>query len=259
MKRVFLLAMVGYMVFAMTFCSLQRKFLYFPQPASTQFGEENISFQLEDRVLQGWVVNPGQSRALLYYGGNAESIEMNIPFFRTVVPDYSVYLIPYRGYGNNPGQPTEQELYQDAMGVFRAVRENHSFIALMGRSLGSGVATFVAAERPAQVDRLLLVTPFDSVEHVAKSIYWMLPVSLLIKDRFASIERVSAIQAATFIFIAGQDRVIPHESAEQLVAAFGPQLKDVVVVQGADHNNIAQFPAYVEGVRRALDVPLNER
>lgn len=254
MKRVILLGVVGYMVLAMTFCSFQRKFLYFPQPASAQYGQENIQFQLEDRVLQGWVVNPGQSGALIYYGGNAESIEMNIPFFRAVVPDYSVYLIPYRGYGNNPGQPTEQGLYQDAMGVFQEVSKNHPFIALMGRSLGSGVATFVAAERPDQVDRLLLVTPFDSIEQVAKTIYWMLPVSLLIKDKFASIERISAIQAPTFIFIAGQDRVIPRESAEQLVAAFGPQLKDVVIVQGADHNNIARFPAYVDGVRRALDV-----
>ncbi|MEJ2765114.1 alpha/beta fold hydrolase [Photobacterium sp. MCCC 1A19761] len=238
----------------MTCCSLQRQFLYFPQPASAQFGEENIRFQLDDRVLQGWVINPGQSRALIYYGGNAESIEMNIPFFRAVVPDYSVYLIPYRGYGNNPGQPTELGLYQDAMGVFQAVSENHPFIALMGRSLGSGVATYVAAEQPDRVDRLLLVTPFDSIEQVAKTIYWMLPISLLIKDRFASIERVHAIRAKTFIFIAEQDRVIPRESAEHLVAAFGSQLKNVVVVQGADHNNIAQFPVYVEGVRRALSV-----
>ncbi|GAM70130.1 bem46 protein [Vibrio sp. JCM 19236] len=67
----------------------------------------------------------------------------------------------------------------------------------MGRSLGSGIATYVAANE--DIDTLILVTPFDSVENVAREIYWMFPVSLLIKDRYASIDRVKDISAQTHV------------------------------------------------------------
>ena len=120
----------------------------------------------------------------------------------------------------------------------------------MGRSLGSGVATYVAVNR--QVEKLLLVTPFDSIENVAKNIYWMFPVSLLIKDKFQSINRVKNISAKTYIFIAENDRVIPRARSEQLIAQFSGQLKDSIVISGADHNDISLYPEYIAGVKRAL-------
>ncbi len=106
---------------------------------------------------------------------------------------YTVYLIPYRGYGNNAGTPAEQVLYSDAVQIYTTIKDQHDSVSLMGRSLGSGIATYVAANR--QVDKLILVTPFDSIENVAKDIYWMFPVSLLIKDKFRSSERVKDITA----------------------------------------------------------------
>jgi pimeloyl-ACP methyl ester carboxylesterase len=121
----------------------------------------------------------------------------------------------------------------------------------MGRSLGSGVATYVAANR--NVDTLILVTPFDSIENVAKNIYWMFPVSLMIKDTFRSADRVKDITAQTYIFIAENDRVIPRARTDQLIAHFGDQLVEVVIVANAGHNTISQFPDYVSGLKRALD------
>lgn len=229
---------------------LQRKFLYFPQPAAPEISASELSFETDGVQLRGWVVNPGRPKALLYYGGNAESIENNISFFEKVLPSYSVYLIHYRGYGDSTGDPTEQNLYQDALYVFDQVKDNHNRIALMGRSLGSGVATYVAVKRP--VETLLLVTPFDSIVNVAKSVYWMFPVSLLIKDRFESIERVDDISADTYIFIAEHDRVIPRVRTERLVEQFGEQLKAVYLIPGADHNDISIYPGYVAGVKQAL-------
>jgi len=104
-----------------------------------------------------------------------------------------------------------------------------------------------------QVDKLLLVTPFDSIENVAKHIYWMFPVSLLLKDKFQSINRVKNISAQTYIFTAENDRVIPWERSEQLIAQFTEQLIDSVLVSGADHNNISLYPEYIAGVKRALE------
>lgn len=229
---------------------LQRKFLYFPQPVAPEINATEIGFETDGVQLRGWVVNLGRPKALLYYGGNAESIENNVTFFDKVLPSYSVYLIPYRGYGNSTGYPTEEHLYQDALHVYDRVKVKHEKIALMGRSLGSGVATYVAVNR--QVDTLLLVTPFDSIVNVAKSVYWMFPVSLLIKDRFESVERVDDITADTHIFIAERDRVITRVRTERLIEQFGEQLKAVFLIAGADHNDISIYPEYVTGVQQAL-------
>ena len=251
MKSLLVIIVVGYALFFLTFCSLQRQFLYYPQPASNIYGEMNIHFTVGSEKLHGWVVNEGQPKALIYYGGNAENIEANIPFFNAVIPNYTVYLIPYRGYGNNPGTPTEASLYNDAVQIFEAIQNQHQSVSLMGRSLGSGIATYVAANR--QVDKLILVTPFDSIENVAKDIYWMFPVSWFIKDRYHSSNRAKEITAQTYIFIAGKDQVISRSRTDQLIAEFGEQLQEVIVINNAGHNTISQYPEYTSGLKRALD------
>ena len=251
MKSLLVIIVVGYALFFLTFCSLQRQFLYYPQSASNVYGEMNTHFTVAGEKLYGWVLNEGQPKALIYYGGNAENIEANIPFFKAVIPHYSVYLIPYRGYGINPGTPTESTLYNDAVAIFESIQSQHKSVSLMGRSLGSGIATYVAANR--QVDKLILVTPFDSIENVAKDIYWMFPVSWFIKDRYRSSDRVKDITAETYIFIAEEDRVISRARTDQLIAEFGDHLEEAVVISGAGHNNISQFPSYISGLKRALD------
>ncbi|MDF2156031.1 alpha/beta hydrolase [Vibrio sp. CAU 1672] len=251
MKSILVTLVACYALFALVLYSLQRQFLYFPQLASEAYGEMNTSFVVDGVQLSGWMLNEVQPRALIYYGGNAESIEANIPFFKTLIPNYTIYLIPYRGYGNNSGTPTEKVLYSDAIQIFESVKNNHESISLLGRSLGSGIATYIAANR--QVDKLILVTPYDSVENIAKDVYWMFPVSWMIKDRYRSSDRVNDITAQTYIFIAEQDRVITRARTDQLIAEFGEQLVGVFVITGAGHNTISDFPAYASGLKRALD------
>ncbi|MGR5519996.1 alpha/beta hydrolase [Vibrio sp. PNB22_4_2] len=251
MKSILVTLVVFYALFALAFYALQRQFLYFPQLASHFYGKRNTSFAVDGIQLFGWMLNEGQPKALIYYGGNAESIEANIPFFKALAPDYTIYLIPYRGYGNNLGTPTEKALYSDAVQIFESVKTQHDSISLLGRSLGSGVATYVAANH--QVDKLILVTPFDSIENVAKDIYWMLPVSWMLKDKYRSLDRAKDITAQTYIFIAEEDRVITRARTEQLIAEFGNQLAEVFVITGAGHNTISNFPAYASGLKRVLD------
>ncbi|WP_185826842.1 alpha/beta hydrolase [Shewanella canadensis] len=234
---------------------LQRKLLYFPTPPLLHFSppmEATVtSFENEGERLSGWVVNEGHPKALLYYGGNAENIENNIPFFRENLPDYTVYLIAYRGYGDSSGEPTEAHLYSDALQIFDEVTAEHTTLSLLGRSLGSGVATYVAAHR--EVDKLILVTPFDSTANVAKSVYWMFPVSLLITDKYESAKRASNIDAKTTIIYAENDTVIPRASTERLIDAFSGQLEDTMLIRDADHNDISEYSEYVTGLKRALD------
>ncbi len=254
MKGMLITLVVCYTLLTLAFYSLERRFLYFPQLASDVYGEMNACFVVDDTQLCGWVLNEGQSRALIYYGGNAESIEANIPLLETLAPNYTIYLIPYRGYGNNLGTPTEKVLYNDAVQIFQSVENKHNSISLMGRSLGSGIATYVAANQT--VDKLILVTPFDSIENVAKDIFWMVPISLLLKDKYRSVDRVKDITAQTYIFIAQEDRVIPRTRTYHLIAKFGNQLVDVVVIAGAGHNTISQFPSYSSRLQQVLNEPM---
>ncbi|WP_394147179.1 alpha/beta hydrolase [Shewanella atlantica] len=234
---------------------LQRKFMYFPTPPLLHFTpppEATLKrFDNDGISLAGWVVNAGRPRALLYYGGNAENIEYNIPFFKEHLSEYTVYLIAYRGYGESSGAPTEEGLYSDALHIFDRVKPEHQKISLLGRSLGSGVATYVASHR--QVDKLVLVTPYDSTANVAKSVYWMFPVSWLIKDKYDSAKRAMDIAATTTIIYAENDNVIPRASTEGLIQAFSYRLEDSILIRGADHNDISEYNEYVAALKRALD------
>ena len=254
--KTFLFSLFGiYLAICLALFLLQRKVLYFPQPvsdfSSLQTNLETIRFETDGETLEGWVVNSDRPKALLYYGGNAENIEQNIAFFQSMKLDYSFYFIPYRGYGHSSGSPSEQKIYQDALYIFDQVSPQHTQLSLMGRSLGSGVATHVAARR--EVDKLILVTAYDSIENVAKSIYWMLPISLLIKDKYRSWENASTIKAETLLLSAGRDEVIPWARTENLIAHFSKQKLESVIIPNAGHNDISLYPEFALKIKTMLN------
>lgn len=226
----------------------QRQLLYYPTPPS-QHEATNLTFPVNGLVLRGWAVNPGQPRAVLYFGGNGEAVERNADFFRTALPGRTVYLIPYRGYSGNPGSPTEADLYADALSQFDQLRRRHGSIALIGRSLGSGVATYVAAHRPAE--RLVLVTPYDSIQRIAQAHYPWLPVGLLLEDKYESWRRAPSISIPTLVLIAGNDSIIPRTHSDNLLTAFRRQ-PEVWVLEGAGHNDISTFADYARRLQEFL-------
>lgn len=253
MKQFIVTLAIVYALLCVLMFLFQRKMLYFPQPASVVPEHEQlqpVQFDAGPLPLKGWVINPGAAQALIYYGGNAEQIEQNITLFMAMNLPYRVYLVPYRGYGNNPGTPSEAALYQDALAIYDQIKPQVSGIALMGRSLGSGIATHVAARR--EVNTLILVTPYDSIENVAKQAYRIFPVTWLIKDRFRSWTNVEHIRAQTLIVAAGQDRVIPAARTDALAAYFEPSQLRRVTLEEAGHNDIGLFPEYSEMIRKQL-------
>jgi uncharacterized protein len=255
MKIAIITLVVIYLLICSAFYIFQRSFLYFPQPAS-YVKAITTKFNNRGQKLSGWVINPGKTRLLLYYGGNASAIETHIDFLSQVAPDYTIYLIPYRGYGNNHGTPSEQALYSDALHVYDKLKNEYQSISLVGRSLGSGVATLVAANR--DVDKLVLITPYDSIENVAKEHYPFLPVSLLATDRFLSLDRADKISAKTLIVIASEDKVISRERSENLVKNFNPQGLKKVIIEGLGHNDISSSDRYSESIREFLQVAMND-
>jgi hypothetical protein len=228
----------------------QRSQMYFPTPAVEHPGAEVVWLESHGERLKLWAVRRPGVEALVYFGGNAEDVAGSIDEFSAAFPRHSLYLVNYRGYGGSSGHPTEQGLFEDALAVYEFAKERHSEVSVMGRSLGSGVAVYVASQR--QVSRLVLVTAFDSMANVAKAHFRWLPVGVLLRDRYDSASRAADVQAPVLIVAAGEDEIIPRARSEALAAAFEPQQVQAVAVPGVGHNTLDLSPEYLGSVRAFL-------
>jgi pimeloyl-ACP methyl ester carboxylesterase len=222
----------------------QRNLLFYPVPPVDGISREAIHFTNQGISLRGWVLNKGQSRALIYYGGNAEDITANIPLFDDLFKHHTVYLINYRGYGKSQGSPSEEGLFSDAVAIYDQLGQRHSSVSLMGRSLGSGVAVYLASKR--EIDRLYLLTPYDSIAEVAQTHYPYFPTSYLIRDRFESTAYAANLNALVLIIAAEFDRVVPVKHAENLRDRLTAAEVSFHLIAGASHNNVTDFLQYRE-------------
>ncbi|MCD4667657.1 MAG: alpha/beta hydrolase [Sulfurimonas sp.] len=219
----------------------QDNFLYFPtQKAESTYKKE--IFTNEKESISTTVLNIGQNKAIIYFGGNAENVDNNINNFTEIFKDYTVYLVKYRGYGKSTGQPTEQALYSDALNIYDSIKNKYLNISVIGRSLGTGVATYLAAKR--NIHKLALITPFDSMESVAQKQFPIYPMSLLLKDKYKSIDRVNKIKAKTLILMAQNDQVIKKEHTENLANKFPVSQITIEIIGNENHNSISSNKLY---------------
>ncbi len=221
---------------------LQRSMIYFPTPPSPGGPAQRVALAVDGATLQYWLVPRGGRGALIYFGGNAEDTGASVTEFATAIDDRTLVFAQYRGYGGSTGSPSESALIADAVALFDHLARDHDDIAVVGRSLGSGVAVQLAASRP--VRSLVLVTPFDSLVAVGQAALPWLPVSLLARDRYESTRFAPAVSARTLLLVADDDRVVPPRHAEALFAAFPASRAELVRVTGAGHNDIQLWPQY---------------
>lgn len=245
------LLLLGYAGLCALLYFKQRDLIYYPAATAVPAAATDFELVREGLTLRGWRLNPGKSRALIYFGGNAERLDTSRAEFARLFPGRTVYLLPYRGYGASEGQPGEPALLGDALALYDEVQARHPTapIALIGRSLGSGVASYVASRRP--VERLVLVTPFDGLAEVAQAHYPVFPVRLLMRDRYRSIDYLPRYPGPLLVLRGGRDEVIPPANTDRLLAALSrkPQVVDFPL---AGHNDISQDPAYAEALRGFL-------
>lgn len=245
------LAICAYMAICALLYLQQRRLIYYPQFTRVAPAQTDFAFRRPDAVLRGWVVNPGRQDAVLYFGGNAEAVEAKRDVFAQWLPSRTVYLVAHRGYGASDGEPSEAALLADALAVYDDIARRHpdGDVAVIGRSLGSGVATHVASERP--VRHLVLVTPFDSLAAVAQSHYPVFPVRLLLKDRYDSAARLPGYGGNLLVLRAGRDTVVPPAHTDLLLASFKGRAR-VVDFPRAGHDDLSTDPAYWPAIRDFL-------
>lgn len=244
---VFAVAAALYAGLVVLMYSKQRALLFYPQLTRQPSVAPDFQFQNDGETLRGWVVNPGRPRALLYFGGNGEDVSRHRASVAAWAPDHTVYLVSYRGYGHSTGEPSEAALAADAIALFDLVAQSHAAVDVLGRSLGSGVSVHVAAVRPVQ--RLALVTPFDSVLRLGQAHYPWLPLRWMLHDPFESWRRAPSLGMPTLVVIAAQDDVTPPAHAEALIAAM-PRTPEVLRIENAQHSNVQVFPVYDAALRR---------
>lgn len=238
---------VAYVALCAWLFATQRSQIYFRTPESVAPGARALWLERGDVRLKVWAVERPGMRAVVYFGGNAEDVAMSLPELEATAPGWSLYLMNYRGYGGSGGAPTEAALEADALALFDHVRERHSQVAVMGRSLGSAVAVHVASER--DVDRVVLITPFDSFVSIGAAHFPVFPVRWLLRDRYDAASRAPRVRAPVLAVVAGEDEIIPRSSAEALVSAFAPGQARAVVVEGALHNTVSLMPGYAAAIR----------
>jgi pimeloyl-ACP methyl ester carboxylesterase len=225
----------------------QRSLIYFPQPRFNEDGTTLMTLHVGARTTLVSTRPTTGPDALIYFGGNAEDVSLSMPDFTRAFPNSAIYLLHYPGYGGSSGKPSEAAIFADALALFDQVHAEHQSIVVIGRSLGSGVAVRVASVRP--VARLVLVTPYDSLQNVAAHHYPYFPVRWVLRDKFESCRYAPQVVAPTRIIVAEKDEIIPRASTDRLRTCFGNGSVSYVVVAGADHNTISDSPDYLSLLR----------
>ena len=204
-------------------------------------GVEEIALETADGVdLRAWYAPAPRNRPtvvmFLGKGGSLRSQRYRVQLFKD--EQMGVLLLAYRGYSGNEGEPSEEGLYADARAALdwlasRGVPDRS--IALYGASLGSGVATAMAAEH--EYGALVLEAPYTSVVDVAASRFPIVPVDMLMIDRFDSLSRIDEIDEPLLVMHGDSDRVIPQRFGRELFeAANGP--KTGFWPEGVGHKDI---------------------
>jgi pimeloyl-ACP methyl ester carboxylesterase len=237
----------------------QERMLFFPRslefrPALRPNVEEVTLVAADGVKLRGWMVKSAGTPAplVIYFGGNAEEVSW-LAGVADQFAGWSLLLVNFRGYGESEGKPGEKELFEDALVIHDYARLRPDVsperIVAMGRSLGSGVAVYLAAHRPLR--GVILVSPYDSIAEVAKRHYPFLPVSLMLRHRFDSLTRASQIEAPLLCLVATEDRIIPAAHSRVLFEAWRGA-KTWYEIPRSDHDSVSGEPEYWRSIAEFL-------
>jgi uncharacterized protein len=246
---------VMYLGICLLLFASQRSMIYQPQRSAVKDSSPTLMLQVPGADLQITVRPLPGPKALLYFGGNAENVSLSLAEFSQAFPDHALFLMHYRGYEGSTGKPSEEAIRGDALALFDKVHEEYSDIAVMGRSLGSGVAVRVASLRP--VARLILITPYSSIQDIAQDRFPYIPIRWLLLDKFESWRYASSIRTPTLLLAAANDEVIPRSSTVKLYNAFPVGVASLKVVPFFGHNDISTSALYLEDIRAGLTPATN--
>lgn len=236
---------------------LQDRLIYFPGPNPGPPPEpwEDRTVETDDGLaLSAWfrIDDATVDRPLvIVFPGNAGNRSGRVPLGNQLAnAGYGVVLGEYRGYGGNPGRPSEEGLIGDALAIVRTARDlgfGGAGVVYFGESLGAAVAIGAASVEPP--DALVLGSPFTSLTDVGRHHYPWLPVGALVRDQYASLDRIQRgeVDGVPALVVGGTaDRTVPIEQSRAIAEALDASIHEVA---GADHNDPA-----IRSARSMVDV-----
>ena len=240
--------------------ALQDQMLFHPVVSDTQLLEnyrsQELFFRVNNHQIQAWEFdNPTVSKpdVLFYFGGNAEDVMHNFPDFPKLGVRKAFYF-SYRGYGGSEGEPSQQAFYEDALVLYDQITSREDVdkesVVVVGRSLGSAVATYLSAHR--KVAKVVLVTPFDSIQAVAQSAFPFLPVKWLLRHPFPSDRYASDNATSVLMMVAERDEVIGVTHSKALYDKWMGS-KEWLVFPGMGHNDIHLHGDFYPQIRKFLE------
>jgi pimeloyl-ACP methyl ester carboxylesterase len=227
-----------------------------PGLVASEVGFDEVMLTTEDglrlRALYR-APRPGMPTLLMFHG-NGEAVFESVAALRPLIPDgYGMLLSEYRGFGGNPGQPSEQGLYRDARAAWSWLRGKHvspDSIVIIGYSLGTGVAAQLALEHAPRA--LILVAGYTDIPHVTRQHYPWIPAGLLVTERFLTIDKLPRIACPVLLLHGRNDDTIPASNSVALAKA-RPDAK-LELVAGTGHGII-----YRDDTMRRIDAWLREQ
>ena len=250
MKRVALVVVVVVAVFVAVIWAFQRRLIYFPSPGPVPEahaiidGARDVTLETGDGLALGaWFV-PARDRpnglTVLVANGNAGDRSLRAPLAEALAEEgFSVLLFDYRGYGANPGEPSEDGLTLDARAAYRFLVKNEGVepdrLIYFGESLGAAVVAELATEHPPA--GLVLRSPFTDLAAVGRVHYPFLPVGALLRERYPVIEHVRLIDAPLTVVYGTRDSIVPAQQSREVADAARGHVAAVAIE--ADHNDAA--------------------
>lgn len=242
----------------------QRKLVFNPvlarevaSPRSSGHRTRAVVLRARDGTrLAGWLMTPtipGPRAAVLYFGGRSEEVSWVARDAGTLFPNMAVLAMNYRGYGDSQGVPDEALMVDDGCMLYDWLAAHGQVdparMAVVGRSLGSGVAVQVATARSARA--AVLITPYDSIVSVARRRFRGMPIDTLLRHRFESVKHAPQMNTPTYVLRAASDDVVPHCCTDELVARLGQLVADETVPD-SDHLDIPYLPTTQAMIARFL-------
>jgi pimeloyl-ACP methyl ester carboxylesterase len=245
-RRIFKILVVTaattYVVLCAALFTFQRSLIYYPQPRSDPDESTLLTLPVGRTTVNVSTHAHNGPDALIYFGGNAEDVSRDVPELAEAFPNRAIYALHYPGYGGSSGSPSERAIFADSVALFDRVHAEHPNVVVIGRSLGTGAAVWLASQRP--VARLVLVTPFDSLADAGANQYPIFPVRILTLDKFESGRYAPLVTTPTRILVAEDDEVVPRSSSDRLLTRFRKGVVSYVVVPAVGHNTISQSADY---------------
>jgi uncharacterized protein len=250
------LTVLGVVVMGL-FWALQRSLVYLPDAAAVPPagqvipGARDVTLRTEDGLeLGAWLVpaapEADRDLAVLVAPGNGGNRAGRAGLAQELsARGFTVLLMDYRGYGGNPGSPSEDGLALDALAAVDALEREGwppERTIYLGESLGTGVVAALQARRPPA--GMVLRSPFTELADVGAHHYPALPVRLLLRDRYPVVEHLAASTVPVTVVRGGRDSVVPTALSAE-VARSAPALVEEVVLEDADHNDAVMFGAPV--------------